>query len=227
MKEPNGNQQLDLEIFRATSEDFDALTDISQVCFPEQLRWRGPKSHSRKWWNILTNAEYCEIWVCSSSGQVIAFTVLVFDRTRYEDAWEEHRLNFFDTLYIFMTCPKRSMKRAFIKLKRNRIKKLHKPNEPFTKNGQINSYEKIRKYFAENNPWCGPSAVVPSMRGKGISTKIHEFSFQRAIELGYKEVYTAVKRKNIMSRVMVAILGFVIIDEIDHVLFYKKTLEAK
>ena len=65
------------------------------------------------------------------------------------------------------------------------------------------------------------------MRGKGVSTKIHKFCFQRAIKLGYKEVYTVVKRKNIMSRVMVAILGFVIIDELDHVLFYKKILEAK
>ena len=65
------------------------------------------------------------------------------------------------------------------------------------------------------------------MRGKGLSLKIIKYCFQRARSLGYKEVYSFVERKNIMSRVMVAILGYVIINEIDHALFYKKSLEAK
>ena len=220
-------KQHDLEIFRATSEDFDTLTDISRVCFPNQMRWRGPKSHSRKWWDLLTNSQYCEIWACSSQGQVIGYTALVFDRIKYEDAWERHCPNLLATLYIFATCPKQSIKRALKNLKKKKIKKLHKPPVSLTKNGQMNTYEKIRELFEKNNPWCGPSALVPGMRGKGVSTKIHKFCFQRAIKLGYKEVYAVVKRKNIMSRVMVAILGFVIIDEIDHVLFYKKILEAK
>ena len=223
----NQQNELDLKISRATNEDFDNLTDICRVCFPEQMRWRAPKSHSRKLWDILTNAEYCEIWTCSTSGRVIGFVALVFNRTKYEDMWEKHHPNLLATLYICATCPKLSIRKALQKLRRFRRKKIQKSTEPSTKSSQTNSYEKIRRIFAENNPWCGPSALIPSMRGKGVSTKIHEFCFQRAKMLGYKEVYAFVKRKNMLSRVMVAILGFVITDEIDHVLFYKKTLDAK
>lgn len=215
----------DLKIRLATCDDFDTLTDISRVCFPEQLRWKAPKSHSRKWWDNLINSQYCEIWVCSVHGQVIAFVALVFDRIKYEDAWENHHLSFLETLYIFVTCPKQSLKRTLIKLKLKRVKKLNNHFELFEESRRTNSYEKIKKIFTEKKPWCGPSAVLPDMRGEGVSKKIHEHCFERAISLGYKEVYSVVKRKNMMSRVMVAILGFEVFEKIDHVLFYKKTLE--
>ena len=220
-------KELDLEIRPATPDDFDILTDISRVCFPEQLRWKTFKSHNRKWWDLLIKSQFCEIWVCSVYGQVIAYTAIVFDRIKYEDAWEKQRLSLLNLIYIFTTYPMQSLKRAYIKLQLKRMGKNRGTAKPSNKETKLNTYEKIMKYFTENNPWLGPIAVLPGMRGKSVATKILEYCLLRLKTLDYKSAYAIVKRKNIQSKGLFERRGFVIIGEADYVLFYKKNLDAK
>ncbi len=217
-------EEIDLEIRPVTPEDFDMLTDISRVCFPEQLRWRIRKSHSRKWWENLINSNNSEIWVGSVYGQPVAFIAFVFERQKYEDAWNTQRFTFLDSLSIFASSPKRFIKKIFMKLKLHKTNKLQNKESSKGKKKK-NVYEEVTKTIAKNNPWCGPIAVLPSIRGKGVSLKMIEHCCRRAKSLGYKEIYTAVQKKNMMSRIMVAIADFNVIKEIDRTLFYKKILE--
>lgn len=220
------HNQLDLKIFQASRENFDALTDISRICFPNQMRWREPRSHSRQWWELLTDSDFCEMWVCSNQGRVIGYIALVFDRIKYEDAWERHCPNLWASLYIFATCPILSVQRLYKKFKHRFNKQQNlQPSSP--DNNRTYTFEKIRGLFDTHVPWCGPSAVIPGMQGKGVATTIYEFCLQRARELGHTEVRVCLKRYNIKSKGLVEKLGFVQFDEVEHALFYTKTLESK
>jgi GNAT superfamily N-acetyltransferase len=216
----------DLVIRLATERDIDKLTDVCRICFPELARWRGPRNHSRKWWRMLLNVDYCEIWVCENGGELIGFTELTFDKARYTSAWVKHQPSFLAVLYIFATCPRLFVAKIREKLKKNTAKSSEKLSIDSSSNEIQEKTSKDNGLLDSKMPWIGPSAIMPGMRGKGVSTKIHEYCFQRARSLGYKEIYSVVDRKNMMSRVMVAILGFVVVKETADILFYKKTLEA-
>ena len=210
----------------ATERDIDTLTDINRICFPGLARWRGPRSHTRKWWRLLLDADYCEVWVCENNEELIGFTELTFDKARYASEWNKHKPSFFAALYIFVSSPRLCIVKIKEKLKKNAAKN--------SKRSSISSSsDEVQRKTSEGNllldtkiSWIGPSAVVPGMRGKGISIEIHKHCFERARSLGYREICAVVERDNIMSRVMVAILGFVVIKETDNILFYKKALEV-
>lgn len=207
-------------------EDFDKLTEISRICFPEQFRWRATKSHSRKWWGNLINSNISEIWVCSIFGNVVAFIILTVNRVKYEEAKEKQKqhYSFFDALSIFMYNPKEFYKRIVSKLNWLKLNKAQ-GTESSTDESQTNIRERIKKNIAESIPWCGPIAVLPGERGRGISMKLWEHCFQRAKSLGYKEIYGVVEKKNIMSRIMMAIVGFKVKEEVGQLIFYKKSFE--
>ena len=69
-------------------------------------------------------------------------------------------------------------------------------------------------------------AVVPSMQGKGVGTEMLKFCFQRAIELGYKEIRAIIIRGNIRSMGLFEKLGFVVTHEGQQNLIYRKTLTS-
>ena len=217
-------EELNLEIRPVTFNDFDALTDISRICFPEQLWWRITKSNSRKWWRNLINSQNCEIWICSLSGQVIGFISLAFNRIKYINVWNEKHFTFLDCLHIFMSSPKQFIIKLFLKIKRYKAIKT-KNTELSESENNLNTCDKIRRIDSVSNPWCGPISVLPGMQGMGVSKKLMEKCFQRAKSLGYKEVYGAVEKKNIMSRILSAIAGFKFTEEVDDLLYYKKSLE--
>ena len=221
--ERNNSDVPEIKMYPASEKDFDTLTDISRICFPEQLRWKITKAHNRKWWENLINTLNSEICVCSLHGRVIAYIVFAPDRIEYEDAWDKQSFTFLDCLLIFMSSPKQFINKMYVKLKRHKAAKIKNP-ESSEYDDSENTYKKIRSIMAESKPWCGPIALLPDVRGKGISLKMMEHCFQRAGSLGHNEIYTAVRKDNIMSRVMVAIAGFNVIDEAGYLIFYKKNL---
>jgi len=216
-------KELDLEIRIATIEDFDILTDISRICFPEQLKWRATKSHSRKCWDSIINSNNSELWICSIYGQVVGFIVFTINRDKYNKNLEKKRYSILDIFLMFISNPEGFFKSIVYKLKQRRLKKAL-DTESSTDDPQINIYKRIRKNLDKCVPWCGPIAVLPSMRGKGISMKMMEHCFQRAKSLGYHEIYSTVSKSNMMSRVMMAIVDFKLIDEVSCTMFYKKKL---
>ena len=218
-------EPLELDIRLATSDDFDILTGISRICFPEQLRWKASKSHNSQFWDKLINSDYCEMYVCNIYGQVVAYIALVFDKIKYEEIWENQNLGFYDNLYIFVKHPMQYMKRACTTFQLKRKQKLQKSLNTSKNKKKQNTYAKIRKHFSENTPWLGPYALLPSMYGKGISVEIHEHCFHRVKELGCKSVYAAIEIENKKSRGLINKLGFKSIDEVDNVKIYKKNLD--
>ena len=73
-------------------------------------------------------------------------------------------------------------------------------------------------------PWIGYVAVTPAMRGKGVATEMVRFCMQRARELGYKEIWVKVEKKNIGIVELMKKAGFVVTDEINHILYTKQSL---
>jgi len=221
----NVQEQPEVEIRPATSKDFDALTDICRVCFPEQIRWRAPKSHSRKWWHLLIDSQNCELWLALIDERVVAFVTLVFDENKYVRAWYNHRLSLSHTLYIIITCPKQSLKRFCTKVKQKRNRMQKKASRSSQDAQLLPDHVKTKNIFAQNTPWCGPIAVMPGARGDGVSLTVNKYCFERAKTLGYQEIFGVIRKKNVMSRVMAAMLGFEVIDEIHDFLFYRKMLK--
>ena len=220
-------EEIAIDIRLATSEDIDTLTAISLICFPEQLRWKTFKSHNRKWWNLLVDSDFCEIWVCSVCGQIVAYVALITDRIKYEDAWEMQRLGLFDLLYIFVTSPVKSLKRALFKSRLKRNVSMDSDKKSPKDKPKESIYKRIRTQYEKHNPWIGPIAVLPCMRGKGVATKILDYCFIRSKILNYKSVYAIIKQKNIESKGLFEKRGFQVFDKVDFVQFYKKNLDAK
>jgi N-acetylglutamate synthase-like GNAT family acetyltransferase len=221
-------ESTDLEMRLATKQDFDTLTDMCRSGFPEIMRWRAPKSHSRKWWQLLINSGYCEVWVCMNHDQVIGFIELDLDKTQsqYRHAWKRHRLSLFDMLYLLVVCPKLFITKTLQKLKKRSLKIRKKLKRLISKKSDFVMHNQLHKPVENGICSIRNIAVIPSMQGKGVSLKINKYCFQRARSLGYREVHSFVKRKNLMSKVMVTMLGFEIYKETDDGLFYKKSLET-
>ena len=219
--------ELDLEIRPATEDDFEILTHISRMCFPEQLRWNTFKSHNKKWWELLVDSDYCEIVVCTIFEQVVGYGALVYDRIKYEEACEKYRLGLGDLLYLFAACPIKSLQKIWTKLFIKGGKKIQKSGTSSKKNQKQSAYDKMSKRFANKNPWVGPIAVLPSMRRRGVATDILKYCNQRLEMHGNNSVYSIIKIDDNKSRELFEKLGFVVIDEMDNVVFYKKDLCKK
>lgn len=218
------DRELGLVIRRATCQDADDLTKINHLCYPDLLKWRGPRFHTRKWWRAFLDTEYCEAWVCLSHGQVVGFLVFVLDRAQFVEAFSRHRPGLLAAFYIFATCPRLFIRRALQKLKLSGTKSLRElVRSPFH-NDKTHASEGSRRLSDSEIPWVGPTCVVPSMQGHGVGTEMVKFCFQRAIELGYGEMWTWILRSNTRSIGFFKKLGFVMTQEGQRYLTYRKTL---
>lgn len=222
---PDG--ELGLVIRRATCQDMDDLTTIGHLCFPDLLRWRGPRFHTRKWWRAFLDTEYCEAWVCLSHGQVVGFFTLVPDGAQFVEALRRHRPGLLAASYMLATCPGLFIKKALQKLKLSGTKSLRKLAGSPSNDDEIHTSERLRRLSDSQIPWMGPAAVVPSMQGRGVGTEMYNFCLQRAIELGYKEIGASVVRGNTRSMWLLKKLGFVMTHEGQDMVFYRKTLTGE
>ena len=219
------DRELDLVIRRATFQDADDLTTICHLCYPDMLKWRGPRFHTRKWWRTLVDAEYCELWVCLSDGQVVGFLVFVLDREQYEEARSRHGPGLLAAFYVFATCPRLFIRKALQKLKQNGTKSLRKLVRSPSNDDEIHTSEGIRRQFDSQISWVGRIAMVPSMQGQGVGTEMLRFCFQRATELGYREIRATIERGNTKSIGLFEKLGFAMMTyEGQHNFVYRKTL---
>jgi len=215
-----------LVIRRATFEDADDLTTISHLCYPDFLRWRGPKFHTRKWWRTLLDSECCELWVCMSHEQMIGFFSFVLDRARYQEAKSRHRPGLLIAFYMFATCPWLFVRKALQQLKLSGTESLRRLLRSPSNCDGIHASEGSGRLSDSQIPLVGLIVVVPSMQGKGVGTEMLKFCLQRAIELGYKEIRATIKRDNTRSIGLFKKLGFAMItNEGQHNLCYGKTLK--
>jgi len=216
-----------LVIRRATCQDVDDLTKIGRLCFPDWLRWRGPKFHTRKWWRAFLDTEYCEAWVCLSDGQVIGFFTLVPDGAQFVEALRRHRPGLLAAFYIFATCPRLFIRKALQKLKVSGTESLRKLVRSPSNDDEIHASDGSRRLSDSQIPWMGSAAVVPSMQGHGVGTEMYKFCLQRAIELGYREIRASVERGNTRSMGLLRKLGYVMTHEGQHMVFYRKSLTGE
>lgn len=217
---PDG--EFGLVIRRATCQDADELTTIGRLCFPDLLRWWGPRFHTRKWWRAFLDTEYCEVWVCLSHEQVIGFFTFVLDRAQFVDALRRHRPGLLAAFYMFATCPRLFIGKAIQKLKLSGTKSLQKLVRSPSNDDETHASERLRRLSDSQIHLLGPVAVVPSMQGRSVATEMLKFFLQRAIELGYKEIWAYIIRSNTRSIGLFKKLGFVMTHEGQHMAFYRK-----
>ena len=215
------SKESDLEIYRTTEKDFDVLTDISRKCFPNQTRWQAPKSFGRKWWNLMVNSDFCEVWTCASEGKVIAYCAVIYDRLKYEQTWQNFRPGLGSKLYILAARPNIIIEKVVECLKKCFVKKDESSNI-----NHAEQQEKMKKLLSQKVPWLGPVAVSPDMQCKGMATKICQIFFDRIAKSGYKEVWAYLRKNNFKSKGLTIKIGFEVVDEIEHLLFIKKTLNS-
>ncbi len=82
--------------------------------------------------------------------------------------------------------------------------------------------ETLKRVYDRQVPWVGYVAVAPAMRGKGVATEMVKFCAQRAVELGHKEIWAHVERRNIGASGLMRKAGFVVTEGIDHLMFEKQ-----
>ena len=220
-------RELGLVIRPATCQDTDDLTAIGRSCFPDLLRWRGPKFHTRRWWRALIEVDYCEMWVCLSHGQMIAFIAFVLDRAQYEKMLSRHRPGLLAAFYMFATCPSLFIRKALQKLKENSTKGLRKLLQSASNGNELCESEGPKDLLDGQIPLVGLIAVVPSMQGKGVGTEMLKFCLQRAKKLGYSEIRATIERGNTKSIGLFQKFGFAMMtNEGQHNLSCRKTLTS-
>lgn len=205
----------------ATEHDSDKLTNISRLCFPDMLRWRGPKSYGRKWWRMLINSSYCDVWMCVNEGREIGYIELDLDKTQslYHNDWQIFQPDFLTKLYMLIFNPKLFLMKSAIKLKQHPEKKSSLTKKDIAGKQSGTSDEKCVC-------WVRRSAILPQMQRKGFATKMYEFCFKKAAELGYDEVRVMVERNNFKSLGMVKKLGFEVDKEREDAFFLRKKIQA-
>lgn len=216
-----------LVIRRATFEDADDLTTICHLCYPDMLKWRGPRFHTRKWWRTLLDSEYCELWVCLSDGQVIGYIALVLDRAQFVEAFGRHRAGLLAASYMFATCPRLFIRRGLQKLKLSGNESLRTLVRSPSDEYEIHLPGGSRRLSDSEIPWAGPAAVIPSMQGHGVGTEMVKFCLRRAIELGYREIGAYVLRSNTRPIGLLKRLGFAMTHEGQRYLTYRKSLTGE
>lgn len=97
---------------------------------------------------------------------------------------------------------------------------------PKSDNDKIAGPETIKRLEEMKVPWIGYVAVTPAMRGKGVAKEMVMFCAQRARELGHKEIWVKVEKKNIGIVELMKKAGFIVTEEINHIMYAKRLLEA-
>lgn len=218
------DRELGLVIRRATFENADNLTTICRLCYPDMLKWRGPRFHTRKWWRTLLDAEYCELWVGLSDGRVIGYITLVLDRAQFVEALGRHRAGLLAASYMFATCPRLCIRRGLQKLKLSGTESLGTLVRSPSDDCEIHPPGGSRRLSDSEIPWAGPVAVIPSMQGHGVGTEMVKLCLRRAIEFGYGEIGAYVLRSNTRPIGLLKRLGFVMTHEGQRYVTYRKAL---
>jgi ribosomal protein S18 acetylase RimI-like enzyme len=109
---------------------------------------------------------------------------------------------------MLATCPGLFVRTALKKLKRSSKGSLRRLVGSASNDGKILPSERLRRLSERQVLWVGYVAVAPTMRGKGIATKMVKFCVQRAVELGYREILAYIERSNTGAGALVRKLGF-------------------
>jgi GNAT superfamily N-acetyltransferase len=157
---------------------------------------------------------------------MIGFFSFVLDRARYQEAMSRHHPGLLVAFYMFATCPRLFVRKALQRLKENGTKSLWKLLRSPSNSDEIHASEGSRDLLDSQIPLVGLIAVVPNMQGQGVGTEMLKFCFQRAIELGYKEIRATIIRGNTKSIGLFKKLGFVVTHEGQQNVFYRKTLTS-
>lgn len=214
--------RLHLSMRQAERQDIDDLAVMSRLCYPYLLRWQGPRFHNRKRWRVLFDTECCEVWVFSSHGQIIGYFTLTLDRQQYDELDEKPHPGLFVRLYMLGVSPKLFITIALRKLKRRIHRSLRRLFGSSSDDGKMADAETFRRLEDRQGPWVGYVAVTPAMRGKGVATEMVKFCAQRAAELGHKEIWAHIERRNVGADKLMRKAGFVVTEGIDHLIFEKQ-----
>ena len=214
--------RLHLSMRRAERRDIDELAVMSRSCYPYLLRWQGPRFHNRKRWRVLFDTECCEVWMCLSHGQIIGYFTLILDRQQYDEADGKPHPGLFVRLYTLAVCPKLFITVALRKLKRCIHRSLRRLFGASSDDDKMAGSETLRRLDDRQVPSVGYVAVTLPMRGKGVATEMVKFCVQRAVELGHKEIWADVERRNIGADRLMRKAGFVVTEGIHHLMFTKQ-----
>ena len=214
--------RLHLSMRRAERRDIDELAVMSRSCYSYLLRWQGPLSHNRKRWRLLLDTECCEVWVCSSHGQIIGYFTLILDRQQYDELDEKPHPGLFVRLYMLGVSPKLFITIALRKLKQRIHRSLRRLFGSSSDDDKMTDAETLKRLEDRQVPWVGYVAVTPAMQGKGVATEMVKHCAQRAVELGHKEIWANVERKNIGASRLMRKAGFVVTEGINHLMFAKQ-----
>lgn len=207
---------------RVESRDVNELAVMSRLCYPYLLRWQGPLFHNRKRWRVILDAECCEAWVCLSNGQIIGYFTLILDRQKYDEADGKPRPGLFVRLYMIVIRPKLSITTVLRKLKLRIHRSLHRLFGLSSGEDKMAGSKALTGVEGRQVPWIGYVAVKPDVQGKGVATEMVNFCVQRAAELGHKEIWTKVERKNIGVCRLMRKAGFMMTEAINHLMFTKQ-----
>ena len=225
---PDRNKQqinegsLHLSMRRAERQDIDELAVMSRSCYPYLLRWQGPRFHNRKRWRLLLDTEFCEAWVCLSRGQIIGYFTLILNRQKYDETDAKLHPGLFVRLYMLGACPKLFITIALRKLKRRIHGNLRQLFGSSSENDKMVGSETLKRLEDRQVPWVGYVAVTPAMQGNGVATKMVKRCAQRAVELGYKEIWAHLERSNIRACGLMKKAGFVVTEGIEYLMCVKK-----
>jgi GNAT superfamily N-acetyltransferase len=214
--------RLHLSMRRAERQDIDELAVMSRSCYPYLLRWQGPLFHNIKRWRLLLDTECCEAWVCLSHGQIIGYFTLILDRQQHDEVDGKPHPGLFVRLYMLGVCPKLFVTIALRKLKRCIHSSLRQLFASSSDDNKMAGSKTLGRFDDRQVPWVGYVAVTPAMQGKGVATEMVKFCTQRAVELGYKEIWANVERKNLGASGLMKKAGFVVTEGINHLMLAKQ-----
>jgi len=221
-KQQINDGKLHLSMRRAERRDIDELAVMSRLCYSYLLRWQGPLFHNRKRWRLLLDNEGCEVWVCSSHGQIIGYFTLILDRHQYDEVDGKLHPGLLVRLYMLGVCPKLFITIALRKLKQRIHGSLRQLFGSSSDDDKMAGSETFRRLEDRQVPWVGYVAVTPAMQSKGMATEMVKFCEQRAVELGHKEIWVKVERKNIGAFGLMRKAGFVVTEGINHLMLVKQ-----
>jgi len=214
--------RLHLSMRRAERRDIDELAVMSRSCYSYLLRWQGPLFHNIKRWRLLLDTECCEVWVCSSHGQIIGYFTLILDRQQYDEVDGKPHPGLLVRLYMLGVSPKLFVTIALRKLKQRIHRCLRQLFGSSSDDDKMADSETLKRLEDRQVPWVGYVAVTPTMQGKGVATEMVKLCAQRAVELGHKEIWANVERKNIGACGLIRKAGFVVTEGINHLMFAKQ-----
>lgn len=184
-------------IYRATSDDIDALLDICLASFPDSLRWQSPQSLGRKWWDATLASSYSESWVCLENGEIAGFCVLITDEDEEAKDSRQRNGSFFDKLFAVVTHPKLT------------FFKIQKKIGAVMATASNHSKPKAAHSCIEKRTWLGLIAVAPHRRGRSLAKHMLRFCEGRTSELNRHVMKLRVDQDNKSARSLYERVGFV------------------